>query len=67
MAKFIVVTTNPQDGSTFWLRSTTWAFSRERAQQFDSPEAAQAALDKSKQFNKAWAAKRAVIEELADA
>lgn len=60
---FIVTTRNPDSGAVFWLKRTTWAFSRERAQEFESSEAAQAALDKSKQFNQNWAYKNAVIEE----
>ncbi len=59
---FIVTTTHK--GATFWLRKTTWAFSADRAQQFETREAARTQLDKSKQFNAAAAHKAAIIEEI---
>lgn len=59
---FIVTTTN--DGVTFWLRSTTWAFGANRADKFPTRDAAQAALAKAKQFMKAKAFKAAQIVEV---
>jgi hypothetical protein len=59
---FIVRTTHK--GAQFWLRRTTWAFHADRAEHFPTREAAQGALDKSKQFNAAAAYKAAVIEEV---
>ncbi len=56
-----VETRNPKTGDKFWLKGSTWAFSRERAQIFDTREAAQAQLEKSKKFNQPWAFKAAII------
>jgi hypothetical protein len=50
-------------GNTFWLRGTTWAFHAERGTVFESREAAQAALDKAKQFMAARIYKAARIIE----
>jgi hypothetical protein len=36
----------------FFLRGTVWSYARERATVFETREAAQAALDKAKQFMK---------------
>ena len=60
MTKFVVTTTNK--GETFWLRGTTWAFHADRANVFDSPEQAEAALKKAAKFNKPSVIKAAVIE-----
>lgn len=64
MTKFIV-TTEIALGERVPLRGTVWAFSMDRAQKFDTREAAQAALDKAKQFMKAKFYKAARIEEVA--
>lgn len=63
MAKFIVTVLH--NGEKWPLRGTVWAFSMERAQQFDTREQAQAALDKAKKFMKAAIFKKATIEEVA--
>jgi hypothetical protein len=59
---FIVKTTHK--GCPFWLKRTTWAFAEERAQRFETRDAAQSALDRSKQFNAFAAYKAATIEEV---
>lgn len=50
-------------GNTFYLRSTVWTSERERATEFPSAEAAQAQLDKAKQFMKAAQYRAARVEE----
>lgn len=60
MTKFVVTTTNK--GETFWLRGTTWAFRDNRADVFNSPEQAEAALKKAAKFAKPSVIKTAVIE-----
>lgn len=65
MAKFIVTVKNGA-GEDVPLRGTVWAFSMDRAQKFDSREAAQAALDRAKQFMKARTYKAAVITEIVE-
>jgi hypothetical protein len=60
--KFIV--TVPHNGETWPLRGTTWAFSMERAQLFETAEAAQAALDRAKPFMKAAIYKKAQVREV---
>ncbi len=62
MTQFIV--TLDHNGGTFPLRRTTWAFSMDRAQEFDSIEAAQAQLDKAKKFMPAKQYKAAKIIEV---
>lgn len=59
--KFIVTVTH--NGNKVPLRGTVWAFSMDRAQEFDTREAAQAALDKAKKFMKVSIYKKAQIEE----
>ena len=44
-----IVTVNNQ-GQQFWLRGTTWAFRAERANQFDTEQAAIAAAKKAEKF-----------------
>ena len=63
MTKFIVTTKNGA-GESVPLRGTVWAYSMDRAQIFDSREAAQAALDKAKKFMKASTYKASRIEEV---
>ena len=58
-----IVTVN-HNGTEWPLRKTTWAFSMDRAQQFETHEAAQAQLDKAKKFMKAAQYKAAVIKEI---
>lgn len=60
---FIVTNVNGL-GEKVPLRGTVWAFSMDRAQKFETREAAQAALDKAKQFMKATVYKRSRIEEI---
>lgn len=50
------------NGQKWPLRGTVWAFDMSRAQQFDTAEAAQAALDKAKRFMKPSLFKKARIE-----
>ena len=64
MTKFIVVTPNAV-GEMVPLRGTVWAFSMDRAQQFDTREDAQKALDRAKQFMKAKTYKASRIIEAA--
>lgn len=59
---FVVTVTH--NGNRVPLRGTVWAFSMDRAQHFATREAAQAQLDKARQFMKATIYKKAVIEEL---
>lgn len=56
---FIVTVDN--GASTFFLKSTIWAFNRESAQVFATEEAARAQLQKAKQFMKAKVFKAAKI------
>jgi hypothetical protein len=56
------IVTTMHKGAKFWLRSTTWSFSEDRAQVFETPEAALAQLEKSRKFNAAAAFKNAVVE-----
>jgi hypothetical protein len=60
MSKFIVVTPNAV-GEMVPLRGSVWAFSMERAQVFETKEAAEAALLKAKKFMKAKTFKAAKI------
>ena len=57
---FIVTVTH--NGNKVPLRGSVWAFHMDRAQKFETPEAAQAALDKAKKFMKAAIYRKAVIE-----
>jgi len=50
-------------GTQFWLRGTTWAFSVDRASRFATVEDAQVALHIAKQFMKAKTFKLAQIIE----
>lgn len=54
---------------TSYLRGTVWTFAgrRERATEYETREAAQAALDKAKKFMAARVYKAAQIEEAQDA
>ena len=57
---FVVTVTN--NGIKWPLRGTNWAYSMDRAQQFETHAAAQAALEKARKFMKPAIYKRAVIE-----
>ncbi len=59
-----IVTVKNGAGEKVPLRGTVWAFAMERAQRFETREAAQAALDKAKKFMKARTYKAAQIEEV---
>lgn len=62
MAYIVTLTHNGQE----WpLRGTVWAFSMDRAQRFETREAAQAALDNAKPFMKVKQYKSAQIKEVA--
>jgi len=58
---FIVIVDH--NGETWPLKGTVWAFSMDRAQKFETREAAQAQLDKAKKFMKPALAKKARIVE----
>ena len=58
------IVTLVHNGEKWPLRGTVWAFRMDRAQQFDTREAAQAQLDKARKFMKAAQYKAAVIEEV---
>ena len=47
---YMVTLTN--NGETFFLRGTTWAFHADRAFQYETEGAARTALDKARQFMK---------------
>lgn len=52
------------NGLPFYLRSTVWTGELDRATRFETREAAQAGLDKARQFmRRKTDAKRATIEE----
>lgn len=57
-----IVTLN-HNGSTYYLRSTIWAWSEDRATVYATKEEAQAGLDKAKQFMKAKQYKSSQITE----
>ena len=59
---FIVTLIN--DNYKFFLRSTVWATSQDRAQPFETEEAAKLQLVKAKKFIKPKLYKLAVIEEI---
>ena len=61
--KYAVVTENGA-GELVPLRGTIWALHMERAQLFETKEAAQAALDKAKKFMKAATYKKARIMDI---
>lgn len=58
-----IVTLN-HNGITWPLNKLVWAFSMDRAQEFETAEAAQAQLDKAKKFMKAKHYKAAEIVEI---
>lgn len=45
---FMVTVEN--QGNTFWLKATTWAFQKERGDTFATKEDATAAIERAKQF-----------------
>jgi len=59
------IVTVEHNGETWPLRGTIWALSMERAQKFETRDAAQAALDKARQFMKPALYKKARITETA--
>lgn len=59
-----IVTVKNGAGEKVPLRGTVWAFSMDRAQRFETREAAQAALDKAKKFMLNQVYRRAEIEEV---
>lgn len=58
-----IVTVN-HNGEKWPLRGSVWAYSMDRAQHFETREAAQAALQKARTFMKVAIYKKAVIEEV---
>lgn len=52
------------NGQIVPLRGTVWAFSMDRAQKFDTCEAAMAALEKARKFMKASVYKKAVVIQI---
>jgi hypothetical protein len=63
MTHYIATVTN--DGTAFYLRGTTWAFDKARANLFDSKEAALGAVEKARKFMKPSLVKKVIIEEVA--
>ncbi len=59
---FQVTVTN--EGGKYWLRGTTWAFHADRANSFETTEAATAALEKARKFMKPAQFKLAKIEQV---
>lgn len=59
-----IVTTKNAANERVPLRGTIWAFTMDRAQHFETREAAQAALDKARKFMKAATYKNARIEQI---
>lgn len=55
------IVTVAHNGEIWPLRGTVWAFSMDRAQKFETPEAAAAALEKARKFMKPAIYKKAVI------
>lgn len=60
MAHIVKIT---NEGGDHWLRGTTWTFSAERANRFETEDAARAALTKARRFMKASQFKLARIVE----
>lgn len=58
------ILTLTQNGQTFYLRGTVWAFCEDRAFSFDTPELAYAALEKAKPFMKKAQIKNVVLIKL---
>jgi hypothetical protein len=58
------IVTVVHNGNEVPLRGTVWAFSMDRAQQFETQQQAQAALEKAKMFMKAAVYKKAVIRQV---
>lgn len=56
---YIVTLTN--NGEKFFLRGTTWAFARERANEFATEQAARDAITKAAKFMKSAMVKRAEV------
>jgi hypothetical protein len=56
MSNTVVTVVN--NGVRFWLKGTTWAFSLDRADKFDSTEKAFAAIERAKKFNQKTLMKR---------
>ena len=61
------VVTVVNQGTRFWLRSTTWTFSIERADRFETTDKAFAAIERAKKFNKSSLMKRAELWDEATA
>ena len=57
----MTVVTVVNNSTRFWLKGTTWTFSLDRADRFESTDAAFAALDRAKKFNKAAVMRRAEL------
>lgn len=62
MKKYVVTVKN--GGEKFWLKSTTWAFRQERADLFDSQEAARAAAKEAETFMAPKIRKAYLVEEV---
>lgn len=59
-----IVTMKNGAGERVPLRGTVWAYSMDRAQRFETREAARAQLDKAKKFMLNQVYRRAEIEEV---
>ncbi len=55
------VVTVVNQATRFWLKGTTWSFSLDRADRFDSVDAARAAITRASRFNKASVMRRAEL------
>ena len=47
-----MIVTTENEGRTFYLRGTTWAFDADRANKFETLEQAKEAVEKAKKFMK---------------
>jgi hypothetical protein len=60
----MIIATVENNGETFFLRGTTWAYRRERATEFTSVVDAKAACDRAARFMpKALAKKIKIVDE----
>lgn len=60
---FVVTYKNPVNGQAYFLRSTIWTSEGDRAQEFATKAAAEAQLEKAKQFMKASVYRNARVVE----
>jgi hypothetical protein len=58
------IATLQNNAITFYLRGTTWAFSANRADQFETEEGVKAAIEKAAKFMKKSMVKKIVISKV---